>query len=152
MVGVGSVFVSMSMSDKVSAGASGAIFGLAGIMLVAGYLHRGAIPLQWGRAFGRGMLPVIVLNLALGGALHQWVDNWAHLGGLVTGCILALLIALRTGFHPWPAYGRALTRAGRNSNCRGDDCGSVYGAELSRFIRRDKSSDPGRPVHRHETR
>ena len=92
VAGVGSAFVSMSMSDKVSAGASGAIFGLAGIMLVAGYLHRGAIPLQWGRAFGRGMLPVIVLNLALGGALHQWVDNWAHLGGLVSGCILALLI------------------------------------------------------------
>lgn len=92
VAGAGSAIVSMSMSDKVSAGASGAIFGLAGIMLVAGYLHRGSIPRQWGRAFGRGMLPVIVLNLALGGALHQWVDNWAHLGGLVTGCILALLI------------------------------------------------------------
>jgi membrane associated rhomboid family serine protease/cytochrome c-type biogenesis protein CcmH/NrfG len=92
VAGVGSAIISMSMSDKVSAGASGAIFGLAGIMLVAGYLHRGSIPRQWGRAFGRGMLPIIVLNLALGGALHQWVDNWAHLGGLVTGCILALLI------------------------------------------------------------
>jgi rhomboid protease GluP len=92
VAGVGSTAVSMSMSDKVSAGASGAIFGLAGIMLVAGYLHRGSIPGQWARAFGRGMLPVIVLNLALGGALHQYVDNWAHLGGLMAGCILALLI------------------------------------------------------------
>ena len=44
--GVGSAFVSMSMSDKVSAGASGAIYGLAGIMVVSGYLHRGSIPRQ----------------------------------------------------------------------------------------------------------
>lgn len=90
--GIGSAYLSMSMSNNVSAGASGAIFGIAGVMLVAGYLHRGSIPRQWGRAFGKGMLPVIVLNLALGGALHQWVDNWAHLGGLVSGVLLALII------------------------------------------------------------
>jgi membrane associated rhomboid family serine protease/tetratricopeptide (TPR) repeat protein len=90
--GIGSAYLSMSMSNNVSAGASGAIFGIAGVMLVAGYLHKGSIPRQWGRAFGKGMLPIIVLNLAFGGALHQWVDNWAHLGGLVSGVILALLI------------------------------------------------------------
>ncbi|HEV2349054.1 MAG TPA: rhomboid family intramembrane serine protease [Terriglobia bacterium] len=91
--GIGSAYLSMSMTHNVSAGASGAIFGIAGVMLVAGYLHRGSIPRQWGRAFGKGILPIIVLNLALGGALHQWVDNWAHLGGLVSGVLLALIIA-----------------------------------------------------------
>jgi rhomboid protease GluP len=90
--GVGSAFVSMSMSENVSAGASGALFGILGVMLVAGYLHRGSIPRQWGRVFGKGMLPVIALNMALGLVLHKWVDNWAHLGGLVCGIILALFI------------------------------------------------------------
>jgi membrane associated rhomboid family serine protease/tetratricopeptide (TPR) repeat protein len=90
--GVASACVSMSMSDKVSAGASGALFGTLGIMLVAGYLYRRAIPQQWVRVFGKGMLPIIVLNLALGGALHEWVDNWAHMGGLVAGVLLGLVI------------------------------------------------------------
>ncbi len=90
--GIGSAALSMSMSDKVSAGASGAIFGIAGVMLVAGFLHRQSIPPHWGRAFGKGILPVIVLNLALGFALHKWVDNWAHLGGLASGIVLGFLI------------------------------------------------------------
>lgn len=90
--GIGSAALSMSMSDKVSAGASGAIFGIAGVMLVAGFLHRELIPRHWGRAFGKGMLPVIVLNFGLGLALRQWVDNWAHFGGLVGGMVLGALI------------------------------------------------------------
>ena len=90
--GVGSALISMMMSNNVSAGASGAIFGIAGMMLVVGYLHREAIPQQWGRAFGRGILPLIALNLLLGIALHQFVDNWGHLGGLASGIVLGLLI------------------------------------------------------------
>jgi membrane associated rhomboid family serine protease/tetratricopeptide (TPR) repeat protein len=90
--GVGSALVSMRMSDSPSAGASGAIFGIAGLMLVAGYMHRASIPHHWGRVFGKGILPVIVLNLGLGLALHRWVDNWAHLGGLASGMALGVLI------------------------------------------------------------
>jgi len=90
--GVGSALISMRMSDATSAGASGAIFGIAGLMLVAGYMHRTAIPRHWGRVFGKGILPVIVLNLGLGLALHRWVDNWAHLGGLASGMVLGILI------------------------------------------------------------
>jgi len=40
--GMGSSALSMSLSRNVAAGASGAIFGIAGAMLVAGYLHRDA--------------------------------------------------------------------------------------------------------------
>jgi tetratricopeptide (TPR) repeat protein len=72
-------------------GASGAIFGIAGAMVVTGFVHRDAIPLRWGRAFGRGMIPFIVLNLAFGLSVHG-VDNWGHLGGLATGALLALII------------------------------------------------------------
>jgi rhomboid protease GluP len=89
--GMGSSALSMSMSRKVAAGASGAIFGIAGAMLVAGYLHREVIPPRWGRALGRGILPFIVLNLILGFSI-KGIDYWGHLGGLLTGMVLAALI------------------------------------------------------------
>jgi len=79
-------------------GASGAIFGLFGILFVALRVHR---PLL-GRAARNlasqiGML--IVLNLALGFGLLGVgfpIDNMAHLGGLASGAWLALLFAPRT--------------------------------------------------------
>jgi membrane associated rhomboid family serine protease/tetratricopeptide (TPR) repeat protein len=89
--GVGGAFLSMSASRNVSVGASGAIFGIAGAMLVTGYVHRDVIPRRWGRAFGRGMIPFIVLNLAIGFSVHG-IDNWGHLGGLVSGVLLAFVI------------------------------------------------------------
>ena len=89
--GVGGAFLSMAVSKNVSVGASGAIFGIAGAMLVTGYVHRHAVPPRWGRAFGAGMIPFIVLNLALGFSMHG-IDNWGHLGGLAIGVLLAFLI------------------------------------------------------------
>lgn len=89
--GVGSSFLSMRLSNNVAAGASGAIFGIAGAMLVAGYMHRQAIPARWGRAFGRGILPFIVLNLFFGFTVPG-IDNWGHLGGLTSGILLAFLV------------------------------------------------------------
>jgi len=90
-MGIGSSFLSVSLSSSVAAGASGAIFGIAGAMLVTGYLHRDVIPLRWGRAFGRGILPFIVVNLAFGFSV-KGIDNWGHLGGLASGILLGLLI------------------------------------------------------------
>jgi membrane associated rhomboid family serine protease/tetratricopeptide (TPR) repeat protein len=89
--GVGGAFLSMEVSRNISVGASGAIFGIAGAMVVTGYVHRDVIPRRWGRAFGRGMIPFIVLNLAIGFSVHG-IDNWGHLGGLATGALLAFLI------------------------------------------------------------
>ena len=89
--GVGSSALSMSLSRNVAAGASGAIFGIAGAMLVAGYLHRDVIPPRWGRALGRGILPFIALNLIFGFSVRG-IDNWGHLGGLLSGMVLAALI------------------------------------------------------------
>lgn len=89
--GMGGALLSMEVSRNVSVGASGAIFGIAGAMLVTGYVHRDAIPRRWGRAFGLGIVPFIVLNLALGFSMHG-IDNWGHLGGLATGLLLAFVI------------------------------------------------------------
>lgn len=89
--GIGSSLLSMTISTHVAAGASGAIFGVAGAMLVTGYVRRDVIPPRWGRAFGRGMIPFIVVNLAFGFTVRG-IDNWGHLGGLASGILLALVI------------------------------------------------------------
>jgi rhomboid protease GluP len=78
--GIGSSALSMSLSMNVAAGASGAIFGIAGAMLVAGFMHRDIIPPRWGRAFGAGIVPFIVLMLFLGFS-EKGIDHWGHVGG-----------------------------------------------------------------------
>ncbi len=71
----------------VSAGASGAIFGLFGVLLMFGVRNRRRVPGWLARAIGRGVLPVIVLNLMIGLAIPV-VDNGAHVAGLISGIIL----------------------------------------------------------------
>jgi rhomboid protease GluP len=89
--GITGAFLSMTFSTNISVGASGAIFGIAGAMLVMGYVHRDVVPRRWGRAFGQGMIPFILLNFAWGLSVHG-IDNWGHLGGLLGGALLAFLV------------------------------------------------------------
>lgn len=98
--GIGSSALSMSRSLNVAAGASGAIFGIAGAMLVAGFMHRDIIPPRWGRAFGAGIIPFVVLMLFLS-FTEKGIDQWGHVGGLLTGGVLA-------AFIPPPKHGLAL--------------------------------------------
>lgn len=99
--GMGGSLLSMEASPHIAAGASGAIFGIAGAMLVTGLLHPETVPRRWKDVFGIGILLVIILNLVFG-HLVRHIDNWAHLGGLVTGLILAWLIPpARVGPASW---------------------------------------------------
>jgi rhomboid protease GluP len=72
--------------QEISVGASGAIFGLVGAYSMFVLVHRrafryGGIPsLLW-------LLVVIGINLSIG-LFVQNVDNYAHLGGLISGCVL----------------------------------------------------------------
>lgn len=77
--------------DGPSAGASGALFGLIGVLFVFGIKFRHELPEELKRAFGAGMLPTILLNLFIGYTV-PFIDNAAHLGGLVAGAALALVI------------------------------------------------------------
>ncbi len=72
--------------QEISVGASGAIFGLVGAYSVFVLVHR--------KAFPRGGIPallwlvlIIGVNLGLGLVIPN-VDNYAHVGGLVSGCLL----------------------------------------------------------------
>ncbi|MCI0337179.1 MAG: rhomboid family intramembrane serine protease [Acidobacteria bacterium] len=88
-----------------SVGASGAIFGLFGLLFVFGYRYRDELPSNFRRAVTTGMLPVIVINLFIGFSIPV-IDNAAHIGGLITGGVLAFII-------PYIAPGRPrVTRLG----------------------------------------
>jgi membrane associated rhomboid family serine protease len=81
--------------DSASAGASGALFGLMGVLFVFGIKYREELPEGLKRAFGTGLLPTLVVNLFIGYVARGFIDNAAHLGGLVSGMGLALLFAYK---------------------------------------------------------
>ena len=76
----------------VGAGASGAIFGLAGALISALYLGRLPIPKEALRGTMRSLLTFAGYNLFFG-AVGAGIDNSAHIGGLVTGFALGALLA-----------------------------------------------------------
>jgi rhomboid protease GluP len=78
----------------VSAGASGAIFGLAGAMLTVFYLRKVPLPPAALRPVTRSLLTFAGYNL-LFGALVPGIDNAAHIGGLICGCAIGVLMPKR---------------------------------------------------------
>jgi rhomboid protease GluP len=87
----------------VVAGASGAIFGLAGAMLALLRVNRLRLMSSVAAAMRRTIVVNIVVNLALGFGLG-FVSNSGHIGGLVTGfavglglCVLRLRRPVLTG-------------------------------------------------------
>lgn len=93
-------------ADDPSAGASGALFGLVGVLFVFGIKFRRELPEGFKRAFGTGMLPIILINLFIGYLGRGFIDNAAHLGGLVSGAMLALVVDYR---RPGERSGIAVT-------------------------------------------
>lgn len=86
--------------DDPSAGASGALFGLVGVLFVFGLKYRRELPDGFKRAFGTGMLPVILMNLVIGFLLRGVIDNAAHLGGLVSGAAIAAVVSYKRPGQP----------------------------------------------------
>lgn len=73
-------------SYAVSAGASGAIFGIVGALLYVAIRNHGRV----GEISTRGLALMAGLSLYYG-FTAQGVDNAAHIGGLVSGFLLAVL-------------------------------------------------------------
>ena len=83
-----SLYIGVSSAEyAVSAGASGAIFGLMGALLYVAARNRG----RMGRISGKGVLFMIALSLYFG-ITSSGVDNAAHIGGLLCGFILAVIL------------------------------------------------------------
>lgn len=89
--GMGGTLASAAFSTSISAGASGAIFGLSGIVLMVGYRYRDRISASFRSAVLRGILPFVVFNLAYG-LVNKGIDMYAHLGGMLMGVFLTLVV------------------------------------------------------------
>ena len=92
VTGVISIVASFYFSpQEISVGASGAIFGLVGAYSIFIFIHR--------KAFRHGGIPalswlvlIIGVNLAIGLIIPN-VDNYAHVGGFLSGCIIGWFFA-----------------------------------------------------------
>ena len=81
--------LSVVVHSSISAGASGAIFGLLGSLLYFGYHYR----LYLGTVLKTQVIPVIIINLLIG-FMVPGIDNFAHIGGLVGGYLLTMVLGV----------------------------------------------------------
>ncbi|MGD8518015.1 MAG: rhomboid family intramembrane serine protease [Anaerolineae bacterium] len=84
---------SYAFSTSLSAGASGAIFGLIGALAAFFALHRRRLG-AWGRSRLANIAFLLVVNLFLG-FTQPGIDNMGHLGGLLSGLALGWVLAPR---------------------------------------------------------
>ncbi|WP_164668608.1 rhomboid family intramembrane serine protease [Virgibacillus doumboii] len=89
LAGIGGGLASFAFTTNISAGASGALFGLFGALLFFGLIHKRV----FFQTMGPSLLIIIGINLIFGFVVPQ-VDNGAHLGGLVTGFIASAILHL----------------------------------------------------------
>ena len=95
------LFHASAEQGAVTAGASGAVFGLMGALLYVVTANRGRL----GRLSGRGMLVMVALSLYFGFA-SSGVDNFAHIGGLICGFLMALILYRKGSGDPVIPEGR----------------------------------------------
>jgi membrane associated rhomboid family serine protease len=105
---------SVALQPGITAGASGAVFGVVGALLGIALAQR---HLQHARALGQGLIPFVAGTLALG-FLVPMVDNTAHVGGLLLGFLLTfgLISGERT---PLLEEGRVTSSPPRTSRAAG---------------------------------
>jgi rhomboid protease GluP len=96
-------------STNVSVGASGAVFGLAGILLAVAFAGSRSPGQGLGTMLGdlRGSLVSFVVYNAIAGVMLPRIDNAAHGGGLVGGLVLGWLVGRRS-FEARPSPLRTL--------------------------------------------
>lgn len=82
--GICSSLASFWFNPNPSVGASGAIFGLVGALLALAVFARD-------RSLLSSIVLVIVLNVAVA-VMNPEIDNWGHLGGLVSGFAVATIL------------------------------------------------------------
>lgn len=85
-------FVSIIFMDEyaVSAGASGAIFGLMGSLLYFGYNYRVTL----NNSINKQIIPIIMINLFIG-FIGSGINNYAHLGGLLGGYLASTSVGVK---------------------------------------------------------
>jgi rhomboid protease GluP len=113
----GSVVSSWWDPSRLSAGASGAVFGVYGALLAYFARWPRAIPMDMLKSARSGAILLCVYSLAAGAVLG-FVDNSAHVGGLLGGAMSGYLLArpfepgARAVARPWQVAGVAALVSG----------------------------------------
>ncbi|MBI2776319.1 MAG: rhomboid family intramembrane serine protease [Chloroflexi bacterium] len=111
---------SFFFSPMESVGASGAIFGLVGVLLAGTRVHHPVLDAR-ARAIVPQLGTIVLVNLAFGFLFADQIDNAAHIGGLAAGLWLGFFVppgrvpglwalrsaALPAGGRPWAGMGLA---------------------------------------------
>ncbi|MBU3181810.1 rhomboid family intramembrane serine protease [Clostridium psychrophilum] len=85
--GICASIFSYVFSTDVSIGASGAIFGLLGAVLILAIKSKE----KTGSGFIKSILSVICINIFIGATMPN-IDNFAHVGGLLGGMLIAFMV------------------------------------------------------------
>lgn len=88
----GNIWSAIFLPTTLSAGASTSIFGLFGAFIMLGIIFRGN---PYIRAMSRQFILLVVLNLVMD-IFSAGIDIWGHIGGLVGGFAIALVIGVPT--------------------------------------------------------
>ncbi len=87
--GFSGTLASFLFSNSISAGASGAIFGLFGALLYIGTVYRAL----FFRTMGSNVIMLVIINLVFG-FTASGIDNSGHIGGLIGGFLAAAIVHL----------------------------------------------------------
>jgi len=93
----GNVLSLLLKPNIVGAGASGAIFGIAGVLIAVLQFGRLNVPNERLKPLKQEVLKLALYNLLIGAVVAR-INNIAHLGGLIYGLLLGLLFAWSTRF------------------------------------------------------
>lgn len=89
LAGIIGSLTSFAFNTHVSAGASGALFGLFGALLYFGVIYKNLFY----QTMGKSVIFILLINLAFGFLVPQ-IDMGAHLGGLIGGFVAAAITSL----------------------------------------------------------
>ncbi len=103
LAGVGGALLSIARNPETfEVGASGAIFGIAGALLAGVKFGNLSISAGEKKALASSMIFFVGINFMLGAGMSGLggnIDNWCHLGGLITGLLMGLPMGAFAGRH-----------------------------------------------------
>jgi len=85
---LGNLFSVYFVPSGISVGASGAIMGLIGFVIVMGFKYKKNFP----QKLVSSMIRVVILTAFIGMVANPIIDNAAHAGGLVGGVLIGMII------------------------------------------------------------
>lgn len=84
----GGIASAHGMPSQASVGASGGIMGLLGFVLVFEWLHGRLVP----KRATRRLCAALIFTFVVGFVGYNFIDNWAHIGGLLAGLLYGVAV------------------------------------------------------------